>query len=75
MPNAWFEDRSIAVAYSEGCDPKKNKDTYYFKSREIMGGDDSSNALPLEPFEALLDQGVKKIVIVFHRDRLEIRGE
>ena len=72
MPNAWFED--VAIAYAEGCDPKKDPDTYYFNSREIMGRDDSSNALPLEPFIGLLEQGFERIVIVVKPDCFEICG-
>lgn len=74
MPNAWFEDGSIAIAYAEGCDPNKNPETYYSDSHEIMGGDDSSNALPLEPFESLLEQGVDQIFIVVRPDSFEITG-
>jgi hypothetical protein len=74
MPNVWFEDGKIAIAYAEGCDPKKNPDTYYFNAREIMGRDDSSNALPIEPFEALLEEAVERIVIVVQPDCFEIRS-
>jgi hypothetical protein len=74
MPNAWFEEGDIAIAFAEGCDPKKDRDTYYFNSREIMGGDDSSNALPLEPFKGLLEQGSEAIVIVVKPDCFEICG-
>jgi hypothetical protein len=74
MPNAWFEDGDIAIAYAEGCDPEKDRDTYYFHSQAIMGGDDSSNALPLEPFKELLEQACERMVIVVKPDCFEICG-
>jgi Protein of unknown function (DUF3085) len=74
MPNAWFENGCIAIAFAQGCDPKKDPDTYYFNARETMGREDSCNALPLEPFESLLEQGFERMVIVVQPESFEIRG-
>lgn len=49
-----------AVTYADGLSPK---DDYYDLARQIMGGDDCVEALPLDDFEDLLDHGADVIEI------------
>lgn len=72
MANTWFE--RMTIAYAAGCDPKKDRATYYDKSRELMGGDDCACELSLKAFEDLLAQGVEKIVIYASPREFTISG-
>jgi hypothetical protein len=72
LANTWFE--GMTIAYAAGCDPKKDRATYYDKSRQIMGGDDCACELSLKAFEDLLAQGVEKIVIYASPRQFTING-
>jgi hypothetical protein len=72
MANTWFE--GITIAYAAGCDPKKDRATYYDEARQIMGGDDCACELSVKAFEELLAQGVEKIVIYPSPSQFTISG-
>jgi hypothetical protein len=70
MANVWFP--GITIVYAQGCDPKKDPDTYYETSREIMGGDDCVESIPIKDVEPLIQNGADQIIITVDATHLTI---
>lgn len=51
------------VVYAEGCDPNRNED-FWDRSRELVGGDDFAEYIPIETFDEIF----RTNVVVLHID-------
>lgn len=52
------------TAHAKGCDPGKDKDTWWDTSRDLVGGDDFSETLPwAREIKRAIDGGVRTVVI------------
>lgn len=61
------------VAYAEGCDPTKDKDTWWETSRELVGGDDFGEHLDWgQAIKDAIDRGMKKVVIHFSQNQIRL---
>ena len=55
MANAWLEDAKMVIVYAVGCDPnKEDRETVWHRCRELVGGDDFADSIPLAPIERLI---------------------
>ncbi len=65
MPGIEDGGKAEHVIYARGCDPVKNEETWWDRSRELVGGDDFAESveLPAEAVAAVLDGRVEKLVI------------
>ena len=62
MPNALF--KGISIAYARGCNPKTDGDVWDH-CRDLAGGDDFSENLPIDVFENFLKLGASQIIVDF----------
>lgn len=60
-----------SIVYAEGCDPSKDTD-WQETSRALVGGDDFSQELPPEWFEALLVSDDKLISLSATKDTIKL---
>jgi len=65
LPSLPSEDKpgSSKVVYAKGCDPRSD-DAWYEEARDLVGGDDFAEALPLNMFENIFEAGLEGINIV-----------
>ena len=66
-----FPSRSF-VAYAEGCDPKD--EDWYEVSRQMVGGDDFGEPLPLSCFDNALKLGAVKICLKMTKTSISVYG-
>ena len=62
MPNALF--KGVSIAYARGCNPKTDGDVWDH-CRDLVGGDDFSENLPINVFENFLKLGASQIIVDF----------
>ncbi|HCH6432028.1 TPA: DUF3085 domain-containing protein [Vibrio parahaemolyticus] len=62
-----------SIVYAEGCDPSKDTD-WQETSRALVGGDDFSQELPPEWFEALLINSDLTICLKISSNKIELKN-
>lgn len=72
-PRDIVEGISSFCAYADGIDPRVNKDWYDAK-RDLYGGDDGGDVLPISMFESVLDAAKKFVWIELTATKIKVQA-